>query len=534
MPSLWGPAFDVPKKEATKKIIEKTKTQKAVKSKTVKQVVESKSVSNAERVRLITENVNKILGHYKDQTICITSRDDLLGYIAAANKEKILAIDTETNNSLDPLTCKLMGLCLFTPGQKNCYVPVNHVDLTTGVRLDEQLTETDILDALNTIAPDTVCIFHNGKFDYQVIKCTCKYTSRIDWDTMVGAKILDENEFSAGLKQQYISKINPDQEKYNIEHLFEKQEYAIFPPEVFALYSATDSFMTYELYKYQKKEFEKSENSSIFKLFLELEMPLVPVIAEMEMSGIYIDQDYAARLKNKYHKLVDKANADIENDLISMSEDISRWRLTPDANEKILNKKTGKLGKSKNEQLSDPVVVSSPTQLAILLFDILKCPVVNRDKPRSTGESDLLAIQNQVNLPLIDHLLTKRHLDKLISTYIDVIPELAMKNFDKRIRTSFQQYGAATGRLSSSTPINFQNIPSKNREIRLLFTAKTDFDTVVSSTDEFTVKRWNDVETLSGWVVATELKVGDTILVDNEPITIKKIVEEGYDIEIFI
>jgi hypothetical protein len=66
--------------------------------------------------------------------------------------------------------------------------------------------------------------------------------------------MLDENELSAGLKQQYISKIDPSIEKYSIEHLFEDIEYAIVDPDLFALYAATDSYMTYKLYEWQKKQ----------------------------------------------------------------------------------------------------------------------------------------------------------------------------------------------------------------------------------------------------------------------------------------
>ena len=81
---------------------------------------------------------------------------------------------------------------------------------------------------------------HNGKFDYEVIKMTCGIALKVYWDTMLGVRILDENEKSAKLKDQYRDKIDSSVEKYSIDHLFEDIEYAVVDPELFALYAATD------------------------------------------------------------------------------------------------------------------------------------------------------------------------------------------------------------------------------------------------------------------------------------------------------
>ena len=146
---------------------------------------------------------------------------------------------------------------------------------------------------------------HNGKFDYQVIKCTCGLELSVYWDTMIGARILDENEKSAGLKQQYRDKIDSSVEKYSIDHLFENIEYAVVDPSLFALYAATDAMMTYKLYKWQMKQFDLPGNERIKWLFHNVEMPVMKVAAEMELTGVEIDSDYAKRLSNKYHQKVD-------------------------------------------------------------------------------------------------------------------------------------------------------------------------------------------------------------------------------------
>ena len=136
--SLWGQEFNIETKEKTKKIINKVNNPK--KTKTVSQTLKSKNVSIEEKIRLITENVNRILGGYSSDTVVIKSREELTEYINKAIDNGIIAIDTETNNSLDPLTCKLMGACIYTPGLDNAYVPVNHVDLNTRERLGWQVT----------------------------------------------------------------------------------------------------------------------------------------------------------------------------------------------------------------------------------------------------------------------------------------------------------------------------------------------------------------------------------------------------------
>jgi DNA polymerase-1 len=125
---------------------------------------------------------------------------------------------------------------------------------------------------------------------------------------MIAAKILNENELRASLKEQYIDKIDSSQEKYDIEYLFEGVQYEILDPELFALYAATDSKMTYDLYEWQLKQFLLPDNKRLFSLFLDVEMPVVEVAAEMELTGITIDTEYGQRLSQKYHKKVEEVD----------------------------------------------------------------------------------------------------------------------------------------------------------------------------------------------------------------------------------
>lgn len=464
--SLWGDEFVLPnEKEKTKKVLNKISKPKEVKVSVEKQI-KSKKISLDDKLALITENVLKTLGKQKENVEVIRTKERFSDYIDKAIKVGRIDIDTETNNSLDPITCKIMGLCLYVPGEKQTYIPVNHRNKDNGERLDWQLTESDIKEELQKLLDaKTYVVMHNGKFDYEVIKCTCGIEIPPNWDTMIGAKLLDENEKSAGLKQQYISKIDPEQEKYDIEHLFKDVEYAEVDPDIFALYAATDALMTDKLYEWQMDKFKDPDLAKVLKLANDVEMPLVQVVAEMELNGVEFDKEYDERLSKKYHKKLDDLDKKIDTELLKLAPQIAAWRLTPEANFKPKKKTGDGEGKSKAEQLTDPINLASPTQLAILLYDILKVGIIDKKSPRGTGE-DILA---KIKLPLAELLLERRGLMKLITAFIDSLPGWVNPKTG-RIHCHFNAYGANTGRFSSSDP-NLQQIPSHNHELRLLFKA---------------------------------------------------------------
>ena len=131
-------------------------------------------LSTQEILKEIDKEVLRVLGKYKDTILIINDRNAFHDYISACINTGYIAIDTETNNSLDPLTCKLMGLCLYAPGLRQAYIPVNHRNPDTKIRLSNQLTEQDIKVELQRVLDVQLkVIMHNGKFDYEVLKCTC-------------------------------------------------------------------------------------------------------------------------------------------------------------------------------------------------------------------------------------------------------------------------------------------------------------------------------------------------------------------------
>ena len=526
MTSLWGEEFEINNISKTKKIIEKIKKPAEVKVTTVKNL-NSKKISMEDKIRIISEEVHKVLAKQVKYVETITTREQFHNYITKCIEQGIISIDTETNNSLDPITCKLMGLCLFTTGYENqIYIPVNHINYVTGERLENQLTEQDIKEELQRIVDAKVfVVMHNAKFDMQVIKCTCGIEVPANWDTSIAAKLLNENE-KASLKEQYILHIDSDQEKYSIEKLFKKIAYEVFPPELFAIYAATDAMMTLKLYFYQKELMDRPENAKIRDLFFNIEMPCVEVVASMELAGVELDIEYSNRLSAKYHSQLDIIDKKILEEMSKYDEVIEKWRMTPEANNRP--KKDGKETKSKSEQLESPVNLASPTQLAILLYDVLKVSQPDSSTPRGTGKD----ILDKIDLPLCKYILERREVLKLLDTYIDALPQV-MNKTDGRIHCHFNQYGADTGRFSSSDP-NLQNIPSHNKEIRMMFRARCPEIDIDITNNYYEVNKVSEVLTPDGWKLVKHLRIGDSICGDENVDVIRDISFDGETYFLFI
>ena len=526
-------------------------------------VLKSKKVSLAEKLAIIKLKVLEVLGKQRKNVVVIKTKEAFEEYVSKAIEFGRIAIDTETNNSTDPMTCQLMGLCLYYEGGKQAYIPINHVNPETGIRLDWQLTETDCREQLQRIKDAcTFVVMHNGKFDYEVIKCTCDIEVEPDWDTMIGAHTINENE-KMGLKWQYINKIDPTQEKYDIESLF-IVPYKYVDPDIFALYAATDSMMTDKLYVYQVAIIEAPGNEKLLWLFKNIEMPIVKVAGDIELIGVCIDQEFGEKLKLKFNQILEETDTKIEQELQNLVPLINKWKSSKDATEKTrqfepkkttlslakleekypyVDEKTGKrykVGKAKIEQLGDPINLASPTQLAILFYDILKAPTVSKKSPRGTGKDELEAIAERTDIALCKLILERRGVVKLISTYIDVLPALARHWPDGRIRYKLNSVGTDTGRFSSGgefkflegdepveiSGINSQNIPSRGdgKITRLLFEAKKEFEDVEVDIDSFTIHETAEIETVDGWKYGKDIvALKDSVLTDEGPALIETV-----------
>lgn len=464
--SLWGNPMPISSAEEAllrdASILGKIKSPKEVR---VRKAGISKRLPWAERERAIGERVRAILGKHEADTDTIYDLGEYERYVRAGIAKGAIFVDTETNNSLDPITCKLMGLCLWAEGEKQAYVPVNHVNPETGERLPSQLTEAQLKPMLEELqASGCRIVYHNATFDMRVIQCQVGIELRCDWDTMIAAAMIDENE-EQSLKSQYARHIDPSHGKYDIEDLFEHERYENFKPELFALYAATDPMMTGRLYRWQEEVLNRPENAGVLKCYREIELPCIPVVKDMELRGVGVDRGYMERLKSKYHRILDEYQPQIDAELEKIRHSIDEWRSSEDGRKPA----RGASGKAKCELLEDPVNIESPAQLAIVLYDVLKLPPVSKDKPRSVDKNAVAMLLEKHDVPLLKVISERKKFKTLVQNFIDKIPEMINPK-DGRVHCSFRQMGTATGRFSCSDP-NLQQVPSRNHEIRLMFEA---------------------------------------------------------------
>lgn len=419
------------------------------------------------RINTITAMVEKALGYLKDDYIVITDRDVLHDYIDKVLSNGIISIDTETTG-LDPLLDTLVGISIYTPGMKAAYIPVHHISYVTQMEVEGQLPTSVLQEEFQRLADAKIkIIMFNASFDMRFLRHGIGVDLICTWDCYLAARLLNENEGAGnnGLKKlhnKYV--LDGKGDAFKFDDLFNGISFNLIPIKTGYIYAAHDAIITYELYEYQKP-FLTADNQECIDhnlvdvawVFHNIEMPVVPVVAQMEDTGVAFDEEYAAELHDKYHAELKEKTEKVYQLIDMYSDEIASYK-----------------AKNPNNKLSDPINIDSPKQLAILLYDIMKVPVVDDKSPRGTGEDILLKIDNPLSHAILDY----RAVQKLINTYIDKLPSCVNPN-DGRIHCKFNQYGADTGRFSSSDP-NLQNIPSHNKDIRKMFKA-TDGYVLMSS-----------------------------------------------------
>lgn len=423
------------------------------KSKTVTNRTSIKSGGNnlAAQIQSIVAIANQKLANHKDDYILIREPDQLYEYMKEMKQVGEGALDTETTG-LNPLLVDIVGGCIYTPGQKAAYIPINHKSYITGVRTKEQLDEQTVSKIMKDFHKDIRWIFHNAKYDIRVGRKTLGIDFKPYWDTMLAAYCIDEEE-SHRLKDLHLKYCNSkDTESLTFDTLFKGVTFDNIPISTAYLYAAGDPIKTYELYKYQQSILNRRVLSGPYNVFKNIEMPLISVVADMEDRGVCLDFDVCENLHEKYHKIREQRYAEAEDALDMYYTEIEDYKMS-----------------HPNHKLSDPISLTSPTQLAILFYDILWLESPDKNKPRGTGEDILKHFAKGKEKNLCEAILGIRNVEKLLGTYIDKMPDIALE--DGRVHASYNQYGAKTGRFSSQDP-NLQNIPSHNKEIRHMFKAQ--------------------------------------------------------------
>ena len=453
--------FNLPASRTTKGV-DKSVVNKSTNKKSAPIIVKGGGL--IEKISSINALVESKLGKYKDDYIVITDIQDLISYIDAVAKTGIIAIDTETTG-LDPISDKIVGMSIYTPGKKAAYIPIHHISYITGMEVEGQLCEKEIAIELIRMQDYNVkVIMYNAKFDLRVIKNGLGVKLNCYFDCHLAAMCLNENE-PHGLKtlhSKYV--LDGKEDEFSFGKLFDGITFDYVPIKTGYIYAARDAVDTYELYEWQLPYLTESNPlcieyglEHVSKVFWDIEMPCIEVLAEMEDTGVDFDLDYAYELSEKYNKQKDEQLEEFYRILDIYKPEIEKYKLNNPVN-----------------KLSDPINIASPTQLAILLYDILGIEAPNPNLPRATGVEILQKIDN----PLCKAILDYRATEKLLSTYVDKLPE-CINEKTGRIHCNFNQYGAKTGRMSSDNP-NMQNIPSHNHDIRQMFKA-TDGYVMMSS-----------------------------------------------------
>jgi DNA polymerase-1 len=351
----------------------------------------------------------------------ITDRNEFLALLEDLRKTASFSIDLETNSPY-PMWADLVGISLSYIPHLSFYIPLGHRNRET----PQQLPLPWALEHLKTILEDRRVkkVGQNIKYEWIVLKRYGIHLQGIEGDTMIASYLLNPTKHNHNLSeiaQEYL-----DRDVTEHEEMVGTGQKAITFDQIDLQrakdYSCEHADVTLQL---SRLLFPKLEEEGFGDLFGQVEMPLVMVLAKMEMTGVKIDLG----LLQEYSK-------EIESQLQQKMERIH-----------------GLAGEVFN--------INSSQQLGKILFDKLKLPVVKKTKTGYSTDVDVLTkLSLHHDLPL--EILGYRNISKLKSTYIDALPKLVHPKTG-RVHTSYNQTVTATGRLSSSDP-NLQNIPIRAEE----------------------------------------------------------------------
>lgn len=416
--------------------------------------------------------------HAEGEVETIRTPERLKEYMDHSKQSGEYVLDVETTG-LDIYNDILVGICLYTPGETSAYVPFNHTDLQN-VRVADQMSEEQVRDIMIPYLQDQElrCINHNIKFDNKKLAWDWKQIIvNIYWDTLIAGYVLNENE-PHGLKplyNKYILHGKGSSEDYG--DLFEGIPFNYVPIEVATVYGANDGFKTYALYKFQaqylREDHPREDFRKMYYVFREVEMPLIPLCTDMEMRGVEIREDFAKELSEDFNKEM----VEVEAKCDAYVEQFKQYILDHN-NLMRLTKGTCKIN------------YSSPQQVAALFYDIFKLRSVSRKEPRGTGDKIIQKFLSTAKkkdtkksrefAEFLENYQRFKEIKKLLGTYVDKIPQVKEPKINA-VYTTYNQYGAKTGRFSSSdtvSKINLQNIPSKEKRIRKIFKARDGYKLV--------------------------------------------------------
>ena len=355
----------------------------------------------------------------------IDTEEDILLLASAIKKCQTVCFDTETTGT-NAILAEMVGLSLSTEEGKAFYIPVpkNRDEVKKILEPFRPIFESETITKVG----------HNIKYDLTML---ANYGIELRgplFDTMIAHYLLQPELHHS---MDYLAEVYLNYNTIKIEELIgekgkHQKNMRDLAPQNICDYACEDADITLRLKNILEKELKKEGAE---KLFYEIEMPLVPVLAYMERNGARIDSDSLAETSTLFSQRL----LTIENEIYTLA----------------------------GEQFN----IASPKQVGDILFGKLK--IIEKPKKTKTGQfvtSEEVLAQVQNRHPIVKKILQHRGLKKLLSTYIDALPTLVNPATGK-IHTSYNQTVTATGRLSSSNP-NLQNIPIRDedgKEVRKAF-----------------------------------------------------------------
>lgn len=361
------------------------------------------------------KRLQEMADNVPDNYWLIQDKERLNEFLRILDDEDEIVFDVETTGT-DVWKDYIVGHVLTAiKSDQHAYIPTRHkTDMT-------QLDHKYVTEALRPYYGDEAIgkLAHNAKFDVHMLDRDGVTMRGLTWDTQEAMKILNENEMSFALKNLVTKYLGIQSETYG--DLFGQVGFdEVSDLRVALAYAAKDGDVTLKLRDFQRKHLERFPE--MLRYFEMVEMAMIPVVVEMEKTGFGIDLDFA----EKYRKQLQAETDELKEELLSKLGDIN---------------------------------LNSPAQIKPALEQ-----VTGKELESTDAKKVLKPMRNK--FPVIDTLLKYKENTKLLSTYIEVLPELIDENTGK-LHTSFIPNGTVTGRFSSRNP-NLQNIPG---EARGLFTA---------------------------------------------------------------
>ncbi|MEO6891439.1 MAG: DNA polymerase I [Ktedonobacteraceae bacterium] len=385
-------------------------------------------------------------------TMIVTSEEALRVLFQSLRSHGAFAFDTETTSE-DLWHAELVGMSFSMAAGEGYYLPVGHGRTPDGQEAGTQLPLPFVLEQLRPLMEDEAIhkYMHNAKFDMLLLARYGIVVRGLAFDSLIGAYLVDPGRRGMGLKDQAFQRLGHVMTPITqlIGTGSKMITMAQVPIATAAAYAGADADMTLRLVEPIMADLRRH---NLLDLYNSIELPLVPVLMQMELHGIALDADFLRGF------------------------------------EETLGQQIKTLEKAIYDSVGHEFNINSTKQLGEILFGELKLPAGKKTKTGYSVSADVIE-SLQGRHPMVDHLLEYRQLTKLKSTYVDGLLAL-MDPVTGRVHTSFNQAVASSGRLSSSNP-NLQNIPVRTevgRQIRHAFIADPSYTLLTADYSQFELR----------------------------------------------